>query len=121
MHTDMNGLEQWDRLSPPRCNRGLYVPTTGRGRSLGLLYPPHPRAPASSISFPHPRSALEADTQPGIGRDLQTSLPRRSRGLLAFATGRGKDSEGSLLLESITPLSSESGYKADSESEVLYQ
>ena len=73
--------------SPPRSNRDWYVPPTGRGRGLGLLSPP-PRPHVSSNSFPHPRSEEEADTQPGRERGLQTSLPRRGRGLLAVFTGR---------------------------------
>ena len=88
----LRGLEQWNEVSPSRPDRGWYVPPIRRGRGLRPLSPPHLRPPTPSTSFPHPRSPMEADTQPGRGRGLQTSPSRRGRGLLIVLTG-GKRSE----------------------------
>ena len=73
---DKNKIKTMGWSSPPRTNRGWYIPPAGRGRGLKLLSPPSPSPHASSISIPCQRS-MEVDTQPGRGIGLQTSPPRR--------------------------------------------
>ena len=84
--TDMNGLEQWDAVPLPGPIEVGMSPNR-KGKRLRLSFPSS-KTPASSICFPCQRSEEEADTQPGRERGLQTSLPRRGRGLLAVFTGR---------------------------------
>ena len=88
--SDNKGLQQCNGVPLPGDKEVGMFPQLG-GEQFKTSFPSSPETPCSPISFPCPRSPVEANTQSGRGRVLQISPPRRGRGLMIVSTGRGRD------------------------------